>query len=94
MIVIRCVDMTGIARHPSAGSPAGQFLMSYDPDAHQGRGYACWTDDIGVAMKFKTSGDAWLFWRKPSKVRPIRPDGRPNRPLTAFSVEVIDEEQL
>jgi hypothetical protein len=30
----------------------------------------------------------WLdLWQRPSTEVPLRPDGRPNRPLTAFTVE-------
>jgi hypothetical protein len=30
--------------------------------------------------------DAWELWMRPSVTRPVRPDGQPNRPLTAFSI--------
>jgi hypothetical protein len=43
-------------------------------------------------MRFKTAGEAWMLWRRPSRVRPVRADGKPNRPLTAFTIEVLDEE--
>ena len=40
------------------------------------------------ARRFADSGDAMLAWNKQSRVRPYRPDGRPNKPLTALTVEV------
>jgi len=92
VIVIRCVDLVGITRHPSNGSPAHQYLASYDPEAYDGRGFAEWTADIELAMRFPTAGEAWMLWRQPSRVRPVRSDGQPNRPLTAFTIEVLNEE--
>ena len=84
--------MPGIAHHPSVGSPAGLFLKAYDPEAYDGRGQADWTDNLDDAMRFDTSGEAWMLWRKVPFTRPRRPDGRPNRPLAAFSIEVLSLE--
>jgi hypothetical protein len=93
VIVIKCVDLTGIAGHPANGfTLAGMYLRSYDPEFADGRGLAEWTADIELAMKFPTTGEAWMLWRRPSRVQPIRADGRPNRPLTAFTIEVLNEE--
>jgi len=64
----------------------GKYLLSYDPDAADGRGVATFTDDKSKAMKFKDFVEAWELWRKQSALRPTRPDGKPNRPLTAFTV--------
>lgn len=91
MIVIKCAAMPGVAHHPSVGSPAGLFLKSYDPEAYDGRGWADW-GNLDDAMRFSSSGEAWILWRSVSFTRPRRPDGAPNRPLTAFTIEVADEE--
>jgi hypothetical protein len=91
MIVIRCIELTGVAGHPSNGSsPRGLFLKAYDPEAFDGRGWAEW-GTLDEAMKFSTSGEAWMLWRGVSMTRPVRADGAPNRPLTAFTIEVADE---
>lgn len=66
----------------------GQFLQSFDPNAFKGRGDAVWTNKKKEARLFNTAADALEFWRQPSKVKPFRDDGLPNRPLTAFSVSV------
>lgn len=42
------------------------------------------------AMKFLDAQVALELWRTQSKVRPLRPDGQPNRPLTAFTIEIVD----
>jgi hypothetical protein len=68
----------------------GLFLKAADFEAFGGRGYMTFTDDIAKAMKFETAGDAMVMWRTQSKTRPIRPDGEPNRPLTALTIEIED----
>jgi hypothetical protein len=87
---MRCMALTGRARHPSGGTPMYQFLKSYDPEAHDGMGFAEWTTELDQAMKFDTAGEAWMLWRTIPTSRPRRPDGQFNRPLTAFTIEVMD----
>jgi len=65
----------------------GQYLESYDPDAYDGLGYATWTDDPDKAMRFDDAMSVLMFWRQQSSARPLRDDGEPNRPLTAYTVE-------
>jgi len=64
---------------------AGQWVETFDHDAFEGRGYGTFTPDPAKAMCFDTGVAALLFWRKQSSVRPLRPDGEPNRPLTALT---------
>ena len=71
------------------GSPAGQYVSRYDPDAHGGQGAVAGTRDIRRALRFASPADAIAFYRQPSKVRAYRADGRPNRPLTAFTVSFL-----
>ena len=65
----------------------GPYLEWSDPDANRGMGAECWTDDRKKAQRFATVNEALACWKAQSLVRPIRPDGRPNRPLTAYSIE-------
>ena len=68
---------------------AGQYLESFDPDAYGGRGYVTWTPDLSKAMRFTSVVEAFeMRWRQPT-VLPLRPDGKPNRPLTAYTTEII-----
>jgi hypothetical protein len=71
----------------------GKYLEWSDPDARDGRGDDRWTDDLAKAKKFATFMDAMECWKAQSTVVPFRPDGKPNRPMTAYSVtpEKIDE---
>jgi hypothetical protein len=81
-IVMQCV---GLAIGSACGLE-GQYLEGFDPDAHHGLGEAFWTPDKNKALPFADVREAMELWRKPSTVRPLRPDGKPNRPLTAFTV--------
>jgi hypothetical protein len=65
---------------------AGQYLMAFDFEAHDGRGFGEFTRDTAKAMQFASEVAAWEFWKRQSTTRPTRPDGRPNRPLTATTI--------
>jgi hypothetical protein len=68
----------------------GQYLKKADFEAFGGQGHMTFTNDVNKALKFATAGDALIFWQTTSKTRPKRPDGQPNRPLTALTVEIED----
>jgi hypothetical protein len=63
-------------------------VQSFDPDAHDGRGDLRVTDDRQKALSFGSPGEALRFWKKQSTVRPLRSDGEPNRPLTAWTMGI------
>ena len=65
---------------------APQYIENYDVDAHDGMGTADLTDDINKARKFESFIDVMQAWKTQSNVRPLRPDRKPNRPLTYFTV--------
>jgi len=85
---IRYVEAVGISLGDATPPPAGAWLRSYDPEAYGGRGIADWTVDPAKAMRFKTGSEAMVLYTTRSRTRPSRPDGKPNRPLTAFTVSV------
>lgn len=62
----------------------GQYLTAYDPDT----GDLQTTADASRALHFDHPADALHLWRAQSTVEPLRPDGKPNRPLTAFTITV------
>jgi hypothetical protein len=76
------------------GSPcpvAGEFVETFDPDAAEGRGHLTVTDTLLHAKLFPTAAEAWQFWRQTSRAHPVRlTDGKPNRPMTAFTVSIED----
>jgi hypothetical protein len=71
----------------------GKYLKSNDFEALNGRGLTLFTDDVDQAMKFADKAAAMLYWRTQSKTVPYRHDGKPNRPLTAYHVEITDIEE-
>jgi hypothetical protein len=66
----------------------GKYIKSFDPDAHDGRGAVTATAEPTDALQFASTIEALALWKQPSKVHPLRSDGKPNRPLTAYSVEL------
>jgi hypothetical protein len=46
------------------------------------------TPRLADARRFATASDAMLAWNTVSDRRPLRPDGRPNKPLTALTVTI------
>lgn len=87
VVVIVCEGIAGAGHFTP--QMLGQYLEMFDPDAYEGRGAAKWTDQKERALKFPNAGAALEEWRRASTVRPLRPDGQPNRPLTAFSVGIV-----
>lgn len=75
----------------AAGMPIEAFLESYDPDGNGGRGDVKLTRRFEHAKIFQDSTDAIECWRRVSTLHPVRRDGRPNRPLTAYTVTFINE---
>jgi hypothetical protein len=71
------------------------YIEEFLPDLdEQGRGHAFVTVRKDKAKQFADMEAALEFWKQQSKRRPLRPDGKPNRPLTAYTVtfEHVDEE--
>jgi hypothetical protein len=70
-----------------------QWVVSYDPDAGRTEyptGDLLTDEDPAKAKRFQSKAEAIKFTRQQSKNVPYRPDGYPNRPLTAFTVEITE----
>lgn len=67
----------------------GKYVVDYDPEPRlSSRGewvYLITTDDPSKARQFSSAADAMEYWRRSYG---LRPDGKPNRPLTAYTVEI------
>jgi len=78
----------------------GWYLKEYDPtkDAPAGERCMWFTPNIAEAKVFATAADAGEEWRKPLVTKSgnirIRRDGNPDRPLTAFTVEIMPAEEV
>jgi hypothetical protein len=81
-----------IAHGPASGlfDMEGVYIKSYDPEAHNGGGDARYTHKLSEALKFKDFKEAYEFADRIPAARPLRADGKPNRPLRAFHLEFIN----
>lgn len=64
----------------------GHYVREYDARGNGGRGHLRVTADMQQARVFLTLTDAFNCYRSSCG---LRPDGKPNRPLTAYTVEFI-----
>lgn len=69
------------------------WVQHYDPDGGNQQityptGDLVTTTDPKLAKVFPTFEAAWEAWRAQSTRTPLRPDGKPNRPMTAMTVEL------
>jgi len=82
-----------ICRGDAAGLPCeseGMYLRECDHEAHGGMGEVTWTSALPRAKRFDGMDDALEFWGRVPKNHPVREmDGLPNKPLTAFHVEIV-----
>jgi hypothetical protein len=83
--MIRCIGFAG----GDVGELAGALLASYDPAGNDGNGAATWTHDPAEALVFDDLPLAMEFRLRSPASRPLRLDGKPNRPLTVFAVEYL-----
>ena len=77
---------TGPVYLPNDEQVHDYYVVKYDPEAYDGRGDVQLSHKRADALTFDSHEAAWAFWKQVPKNRPKRADGRPNRPLTAFSV--------
>ena len=76
----------------------GQYVVEYDParDGEDKRGLPMLchlkTSPHEEEAARYTTEEAFELWRAVDPRVPVRPDGKPNRPLTAFTVEVCSPE--
>ena len=64
------------------------WVVSCDVDAREGRGSVELSKDPARALRFATAAEALQYWQRQSSVQPLRDDGKPNRPLTAYTCRV------
>ena len=79
------VACLGLADGSSAGELDGAWLVSYDPAGCDGYGEGAWSQDPVDAALF--TAEEWaVLWTAAPANRPLRPDGKPNRPIMRFSL--------
>ena len=85
---MKVIFVIGLA---ATNKPIGLYLKSCDFNAFGGYGHAELTAHVPNAMKFPDVSTAWEFWKTQSELTPFRQDGKPNRPLTAYHVTIMDD---
>lgn len=92
MIVLLCL---GHAAHLGV-SGAGQYLKDMDFEARHdeqalpGSGKATFTPNIAEAKRFADMAEMHAFYVRIPRCRPLRDDGKPNRPMTGYSWQIVD----
>lgn len=87
MYAIRIIELVGkVELTQDPNKIRGVYVKAYNPDAYDTRGFAEFTNNPTEAVLFNTIDKAVEFYRQQVGTRP---DGKPNRPLTAFSVEFV-----
>jgi hypothetical protein len=87
--VLQIVAVVGKVTLPTTELMVGQYIRDLDLEYANGRGLGKGTRRLRDAKMFDTQEEALAYWGQQSKVRPLRPDGKPNRPLTVFTCSVI-----
>lgn len=78
--------LVSLADGRTDGVPVGRYLAAYEPEANDGYGMATWTPERENAMTFASGDEAAACYQAVPRNRPLRPDGKPHRPLTMFMV--------
>lgn len=87
MFVTLTTDKIEMIKRITEGGLPGSWLRSYDVDGFGGRGDVKLTRDQSKAKVFESFEAVMEEWKRQSTVLPLRPDGKPNRPLTAFTIQ-------
>jgi hypothetical protein len=81
--VIGAVSYSGPTPHD------GRFVVAWNPHTRFGDCEITTTDDLVDARRFTSAEEALREWKTVSNVEPVRPDGKPNRPLSGLTVEFV-----
>lgn len=67
----------------------GKYVVDWNPHVLYGELFIQTTDKESEARIFEDAKEALDEWQAISELDPLRPDGRPNRPLTAVHIVVL-----
>ncbi len=67
----------------------GSYVTDCDVDAHEGGGTLKVTRRLSMARQFGSPDEAMAFYQQDSHVRPLRRDGKPNRPLARYAIDIV-----
>ena len=81
----------GIERYPELAEMIGGYVTRYEPElAHKGEQWLWMSEDPAEALRFDRLDKLHEFYTQSIGTRPW--DGRPDRPITAFHIEVTKRE--
>ena len=78
------IEILGAPLH--GNFPIPMLLVECDVDAPVGTGAVVFSNSPTRAMKFEDVVDAIKYIQRQSTVKPLRVDGKPNKPLTAWTI--------
>ena len=67
----------------------GYFCQSFNFNAYRGKGHLRVCRDAKNALKFQDASTAVAFCQTVPRAFPVDSRGKPNRPFSAYSVEVL-----
>ena len=82
------VKVVGVAAGGDAGPHANRYVKQWNPHSPFGE---CWIDTVAEpweARRFADLAQVVREQRTVSRVQQHRPDGKPNRPLTALTIQI------
>jgi hypothetical protein len=82
--VIRIVERADGSLSPEAG----QYVVWFDHNGEFGRGAGTFDPRKDYALRFDSGAAAMEFWARVASRYQTRDDGLPNKPLTAYTVEI------
>ncbi len=85
------IQVFGVVGYECSEDPP-QYLSMANINAHEGLGSASVTPNSNKALKFSDFKQAMKFWNQQSTIRPYREEGKPNKPLTALTVSIVNVE--
>ena len=88
-VVVKIIGgVEGIERYPELAEQIGRWIVRYEPEYVGLEEQGLWTsDDLAEAKVFADHEEWFNLYRTSIGTRPW--DGKPDRPITAFHVEVM-----
>ena len=87
--ILVLLGIAGVVESGQELGPGLHYVKEWEVDDPKGVGLEL-THDIALAKRYDGFRDALLAYRASPARKPTRADGKPNRPLTAFHVEIRD----
>lgn len=87
--ILVILGMAGTVMSGQHLEPGEHYVKDWEVDAPDGAGLVL-TQEITEAKVYRGVREAFLAWRAVPARHPTRFDGRPNRPLTTFTIEIRD----